>query len=410
MAVHYDDPKWIGQKFGTLTVLECIPHTTSSGVKNGFYWRMKCDCGNIVDRVPNQTVLADWPSCGCQRGIKLSKYLDESWIGKKFGRLTVEKAFRTRDKNGRALIKWTLRCDCGNEVTIAPSKAVNGVQESCGCLAREMLAKRSRKHGESHTRLFYIWACMRNRCYRSSDTRYANYGGRGIRVCDEWNNDYATFAKWARENGYRDDLTIDRIDVNGDYTPENCRWATWEEQANNKTNNRRVTIDGVTKTLAEWCREYDIDYRVVHTRITNLKWDAVKAIITPNGGSGSNQTTFHPERKKKPVIRKYHVKHHNVVVDGEEMSLRAACLKLGLPYQAMHLRVTRYGMTAQAAIEKPYVDKSQSLKEKCRKHNMPYGAVVARIKAGWSEERALSEPINRKKGHRRAAADANLSI
>lgn len=402
MAVHYDDPKWIGQKFGTLTVLECIPHVTSAGVKNGFYWRMKCDCGNIVERVPNQTVLANWPSCGCQRGIKLSKFMDESWIGKKFGRLTVEKAFRTRDKNGRALIKWTLRCDCGNKVTIAPSKAVNGVQQSCGCLAHEMIGERSRKHGESHTRLFYLWVNMRYRCYDPKNKRYANYGGRGIKVCDEWNNDYATFAKWARENGYRDDLTIDRIDVNGDYTPENCRWATWEEQANNKTNNHLLTIDGETKTMTQWAKQYGIGMSTIWARVKN-GWEPEMAVKTPSGGPGSNQTTFHPELKKKPIERKYHVKHHNVVIDGEEMSLRAACLKLGLPYQAMHLRVTRYGMTPQEAIEKPYIDKSQSLKAKCRNHNMPYGAVVARIKSGWSEERALSEPIDTRKGRPRSA-------
>lgn len=116
------------------------------------------------------------------------------------------------------------------------------------------------KHGGKGQRLYVIWKTMRQRCNNPKNQKYKNYGGRGISICDEW-NDYASFREWAYENGYGRDLTIDRYDVNGDYTPDNCRWATLKEQANNKTNTHWIEDDGVEISMAEFCRRHDLNYK-----------------------------------------------------------------------------------------------------------------------------------------------------
>ena len=108
------------------------------------------------------------------------------------------------------------------------------------------------KHGKRNTRLYTIWRSMRQRCYNPKTNRYKNYGGRGITVCEEWNNSFTAFHEWATANGYEDNLTLERKDVNGNYEPSNCRWATYKEQANNMSNSVHLTYNGETHTMAEW--------------------------------------------------------------------------------------------------------------------------------------------------------------
>lgn len=137
----------------------------------------------------------------------------------------------------------------------------------------------ARSHGDTGTKLYMAWQNMRARCNRKSAREYNNYGGRGIKVCDEWLHNYEAFKGWAIKNGYSEELTLDRINVDGNYCPENCRWITNKEQQNNKRNNVLYTYNGETKTLAEWSENLGICYKTLQKRIRN--WGVEKAFTTP---------------------------------------------------------------------------------------------------------------------------------
>ena len=147
---------------------------------------------------------------------------------------------------------------------------------------------------DTHSRLSVIFRTMKKRCYYPKHVCYYNYGARGIKLCEEWNNreivrisgirytkGYLNFKKWALENGYQDNLTIDRIDVNADYSPSNCRWVTQKEQANNRRNNIYVSYKGKIQTLKQWCEELHLPYGAIKDRVSKLKWDCIKALETP---------------------------------------------------------------------------------------------------------------------------------
>lgn len=154
--------------------------------------------------------------------------------GKKFGRLTVlELAMR-----GSRGTKWLCRCDCGNETVVFGGNLTRGNTLSCGCLRYERLREGITSHGLSGSRLHSIWCGMRKRCNNPKAMRYERYGGRGITICDEWLDDFAAFHAWAMANGYRDDLSIDRIDNDGDYEPGNCRWITLSENTRRMNEHR----------------------------------------------------------------------------------------------------------------------------------------------------------------------------
>jgi hypothetical protein len=122
---------------------------------------------------------------------------------------------------------------------------------------------------------------MKRRCYNPKNKRYAQYGGRGISVCDEWKNDFTLFMEWAIRNGYTDELTLDRIDVNDNYKPENCKWSSRIEQMNNTTRNHYLTVNGETKTMSEWAREKGVSPDLIKDRITKLHWSEEEAVNTP---------------------------------------------------------------------------------------------------------------------------------
>ena len=160
----------------------------------------------------------------------------------------------------------------------------NGKRDkSCGCVYSKLIATTLTKHGDAaknKTRLYITWAGMKRRCSDKKDDAYKNYGGRGIKVCDEWENDYTAFKIWALENGYEDDLFIDRIDTNGNYESNNCRWTTQKVQQRNRGNNHLVTYEGETHCVAEWAEKLGMKYQTLLRRINYSKWPIKKAFTT----------------------------------------------------------------------------------------------------------------------------------
>lgn len=203
----------------------------------------------------------------------MSKIKDLS--GQRFGRLVV-KGYSHSNKNGRAV--WNCVCDCGKSLTVKGNALLSGNTQSCGCLRNDNISKIRFSHGQWGTRLYGIWTTMKTRC------RYQNYKSKGIVVCKEWQT-FEPFYKWAMENGYSDDLTIDRRDNDGNYCPENCRWVTRKVQNNNKGNNHKITYNGETHTMAEWAEITGISYGNIRNRINKLKWSVEKAFTTPTKGS-----------------------------------------------------------------------------------------------------------------------------
>lgn len=194
-----------------------------------------------------------------------------------FGYLTViSRAANT--KSGEA--RWNCLCTCGKQKVICGYNLRNGITKSCGCLVSEKTSEFNTTHGMSKTRIYRTYKHMKERCYSKTDKRYSEYGGRGISVCDEWKNDFMSFYNWAMNNGYKDNLTIDRIDVNGNYEPGNCRWATWKEQENNRRNNRLITYNGQTKTAMEWSEICGIHSLTIIKRL-NSGWNVKDSLFKP---------------------------------------------------------------------------------------------------------------------------------
>lgn len=196
----------------------------------------------------------------------MSKYK----VGDKYNRLTLlEKV----EKN-----KWLCLCDCGNKKVISENHIGDGHTKSCGCLIKDTITK----HGLSRSRIYNTYMAMLDRCNNANCKSYDIYGGRGIKVCDEWQGEdgFKNFNDWATKNGYSDNLTIDRIDVNGNYEPSNCRWADWYTQNNNLRSNRNITIDGITHTASEWGRIVGIKTGTIFSRLS-LGMSERDAIMTP---------------------------------------------------------------------------------------------------------------------------------
>ena len=176
-------------------------------------------------------------------------------IGEKFNMLTVLEECEER-KDRKKVYKCL--CDCGNVVNVIGTNLRNGHSKSCGCLSTQILKDRSITHGKSNTRLYRIYYNMKTRCNNQNNEHYNNWCKRGITVCDEWSKDFMTFHDWAISHGYSDNLTIDRIDNNKGYSPDNCRWVTNLEQQNNTRKNVYLTYNGKTQTIAQWSRELNV--------------------------------------------------------------------------------------------------------------------------------------------------------
>lgn len=249
------------------------------------------------------------------------KYNNPKWIGKRFGRLTIIEPVHVVKKNGSKQWFWKVKCNCGTEKVVLPNDLISGHSASCGCLRREG-ARLPTYHKESHTHLHNIWCGMNSRC--NPDHKYSErYGKRGITVCDEW-SDYTKFAEWARANGYEDGLTIERIDVDGNYCPENCTWIPLAKQARNRSTTHWVEYQGEKMSLAEAAERAGLPYKQVHYRIKRRGWPVEKALSTPIKGPS--------ELKRK-------------------------CEEAGMNYNRVYNRIHVYGWTEEDALNIPIAGK-----------------------------------------------------
>lgn len=184
------------------------------------------------------------------------------------------------DKFGNA--KWLCKCECGNIIEVLGIHLRSNHTKSCGCLKKDNCKslKHKKAHGMSKTRMYKIWNGMKNRT--NINNKIKNYSDRGIKLCDEWNNNFELFYKWAIDNGYNDKLTIDRIDVNGNYNPDNCRWVTMKKQNNNKRNNKIITFNGEKHTMTEWNDKLNYTNGLLKNRLSR-GWSINRALTTKKG-------------------------------------------------------------------------------------------------------------------------------
>lgn len=199
--------------------------------------------------------------------------------GKRFGRLIVVE--RADTLNGH--VRWRCKCDCGKERIVYGSSLKSGNTTSCGCYKTENAKRLYSGARQKDTRLYAVWNGIKQRCLNENNHAFHNYGGRGIKICDEWASNYESFYNWAVRSGYQKGLQIDRIDNNGDYCEDNCRFVRADIQANNKRNVVLHTINGESKSLPQWCREYNQPYSLVRQRVYKLGWPLQAALTLPKG-------------------------------------------------------------------------------------------------------------------------------
>jgi hypothetical protein len=200
--------------------------------------------------------------------------------GQRFGRLVALDSQSVRDSSGRARVHWRCQCDCGSVVTVDSDPITRGVTASCGCLRKEVTATRSTTHGAKVGRIatpeYKAWLHAKGRCYTTTDKKFPLYGGRGIRMCDRWREDFTAFLA---DVGLRPPgRSLDRIDVNGHYEPGNCRWATPRQQANNTRVNIRVDLAGNSVTLKQAAAAFDVDYKSLHFQVRTKGRDATATL------------------------------------------------------------------------------------------------------------------------------------
>lgn len=243
---------YIGKRFDKLVVIEECGKTEHGDRQ----YLCKCDCGNTTIVANYVFQRNGYKSCGCMRGVR------EDITGQRFGMLTV----LGREKfNGS--YKWKCLCDCGNITYCMASSLMTGHKTSCGCYGRDRLGNDNRTHGQTGSRLFKIYHGIKARCYNKNFNEYDRYGGRGIGLCKEWLDNPQSFFDWSLQNGYNDDLTIDRIDNNGNYSPENCRWITRKEQNSNTSRNVIYEYNGEALNLSRICEKYGINYSTIRKRL-----------------------------------------------------------------------------------------------------------------------------------------------
>lgn len=310
-------------------------------------------------------------------------------VGQRFGKLVVLE-FSHIDKNGGSV--WLCQCDCGNTKVVSAANLRSGYSQSCGCMRRDQLAV----HSESRTRLYGIWAAMKARCSNPNNNRYYIYGAKGIQVCKEWESNFTAFRDWAYTSGYRDDLTIDRIDNDKGYSPDNCRWATYKAQGNNRSTNTKLTYMGETHTLTEWAEKLGMDYHTLLMRYHYRKWSIKDTLTTPV--------------KESERLLELNGEVHNMAEWGRIT---------GFGKEAIRSRL-RLGWSVEDALTKPvnknmgpvrkealsYKGTTGTLKEICKAVGANYHTVQTRMYRGWSLEQAIETPIS--DGHHQRKRNSSL--
>lgn len=293
--IRNDDFSYIGKVYGNWKVIEFAKYKHKNKDGNTILWICECTCcGKIGKHQPSE--IKRGKKCQCQ----INAEREEKWIqeiGKKYGRLTVVSIeHRISGKNKKAYA--VCNCECGGHVTCQISALRAGHTKSCGCIAEEFIqnAKDGRAEARTRSSLYSTWSGMIARCTKKNNNAYKNYGGRGIVVCDEWTGKegFDRFEKWSYEHGYKPEagLSLDRIDVNGNYEPSNCRYANIYIQAVNKRPSKRrseklYSINGVLKTKKQWCKEYNISTVAVDYRTRTLGMDFETALTTPKTRKGN---------------------------------------------------------------------------------------------------------------------------
>lgn len=207
--------------------------------------------------------------------------------GERFGRLTViERAPDYVTPSGKKYPRYLCKCDCGQTKSIDKINLISGKTLSCGCMQKERASAATKKHGDTDSRLYGVWCAIKRRCYNASVPEYHLYGGRGITMCDEWKDNYEAFRNWATSNGYKEgavrgECTIDRIDCDGNYTPDNCRWVNMKQQMNNVRYNHYETYNGESHTIAEWGDILGIDPQKIRQRMGKYGWSFAEAVEAP---------------------------------------------------------------------------------------------------------------------------------
>lgn len=253
----------VGQRFGRWVVIGPAP----KGKYGHAQWQCRCDCGNVRAVIQSKLITGWSKSCGCIR----PNFLDLT--GQRFGRLTVlERGVSNTDRQSR----WLCSCDCGGTALVVSHNLRTGHTISCGCAHLDALTT----HGKTRSSEYTAWISMRRRCYSPKDISYPRYGALGVRVCERWRDSFENFyADMGEKPG--PEYSLDRISSAGDYSPDNCRWATIQTQDNNRRSNRLLTFHGRTQTAMQWARELGLSAATIYSRLAN-GWAVEQVLSRPS--------------------------------------------------------------------------------------------------------------------------------
>lgn len=255
MAAKYPSELFLFQKFNMLTIVEDLG---SANITRKRRVMAVCDCGVLKEYGFTQVQKGRCKSCGC---IKLKPFYDV--VGNKYGSLTVVEELMRQRRSRMVLVQ----CDCGNRTMVDLNNLESGNTKSCGCVGRKKTSELRRTHGLSKHLLYGVLGNIRSRCTNPNVDEYKNYGARGICICKEWLNDFLSFYNWCIKNGWREGLTVERIDNDGHYEPLNCKIAPDSVQARNKRNNIYLEYNGRNMVVADWSNELGIPFTTITQRL-----------------------------------------------------------------------------------------------------------------------------------------------